>query len=337
MIDKLIDFSLHNRLLMVLFAIMIMIGGYRAYTQIPIDAFPDVSPNLVQIFTETEGLAPEEIEMYVTFPVEVAMTGLPGIDNVRSISNFGLSVVNVYFEDNVDIYFARQLVNERLQEAREQIPDGFGEPVMGPISTGMGLILFYYLEDTTGQYSLIELREIQDWIVKFNLQTVPGVTEILGIGGFEKQFHVEINPDALLRYSVSLQDVIERIRANNLNVGAQFIEKNSEEFIVRSVGLAKGIDDLNNIVIKTVDGSPIFLGDLAGIKTGGAIRRGLQTRNGVEEVIAGMVIKLFGTNSSTVIADVEKRLSEINKILPEGIRIVPYYEQKVWLKHVLRL
>lgn len=328
MIDKLIDFSLQNRLLMVLFAIMVVIAGYRAYTQLPIDAFPDVSPNLVQVFTETEGLAPEEIEMYVTYPVEVAMTGLPGIDNVRSISNFGLSVVNVYFDDDIDIYFARQLVNERLQEAREQIPEGFGDPVMGPISTGMGLILFYYLEDTTGQYSLIELREIQDWIVKFNLQTVPGVTEILGIGGFEKQFHVEINPDALLRYSVSLNDVIERIRANNLNVGAQFIEKNSEEFIVRSVGLAKGIDDLNNIVIKTVDGSPIFLSDLSNIKTGGAIRRGLQTRNGVEEVIAGMVIKLFGTNSSTVIADVEKRLGEVNKILPEGIRIVPYYEQK---------
>jgi cobalt-zinc-cadmium resistance protein CzcA len=328
MIDKLIDFSLQNRLLMVLFAIMVMIAGYRAYTQLPIDAFPDVSPNLVQVFTETEGLAPEEIEMYVTYPVEVAMTGLPGIDNVRSISNFGLSVVNVYFEDDIDIYFARQLVNERLQEAREQIPEGFGDPVMGPISTGMGLILFYYLEDTTGQYSLIELREIQDWIVKFNLQTVPGVTEILGIGGFEKQFHVEIKPDALLRYSVSLNDVIERIRANNLNVGAQFIEKNSEEFIVRSVGLAKGINDLNNIVIKTVDGTPIFLSDLAEIKTGGAIRRGLQTRNGVEEVIAGMVIKLFGTNSSTVIADVEKRLGEVNKILPEGIRIVPYYEQK---------
>ena len=162
MINKLIDFSLHNRLLMLMFAIMIMIAGYRAYTQLPIDAFPDVSPNLVQVFTETEGLAPEEIEMYVTYPVEVAMTGLPGIDNVRSISNFGLSVVNVYFEDDIDIYFARQLVNERLQEAREQIPEGFGDPVMGPISTGMGLILFYYLEDTTGQYSLIELREIQD-------------------------------------------------------------------------------------------------------------------------------------------------------------------------------
>ena len=328
MIDKLIDFSLQNRLLMVMFAIMIMLAGYRAYTQLPIDAFPDVSPNLVQVFTETEGLAPEEIEMYVTYPVEVAMTGLPGIDNVRSVSNFGLSVVNVYFEDNVDIYFARQLVNERLQEAREQIPEGFGEPVMGPISTGMGLILFYYLEDSTGNYSLEELREIQDWLVKFNLQTVPGVTEILGIGGFEKQFHVEINPDALLRYSVSLQNVISRIKANNLNVGAQFIEKNSEEFIVRSVGLAKNIDDLKNIVIKTVHGSPIFLSDISDIKTGGAIRRGLQTHNGVEEVVAGMVIKLFGTNSSTVIADTEARMNEINNILPEGIRIVPYYEQK---------
>ena len=328
MIDKLIDFSLHNRLLIVMFAVMVIFAGYRSYTQLPIDAFPDVSPNLVQIFTETEGLAPEEIEMYVTYPVEVAMTGLPSIDNIRSVSNFGLSVVNVYFEDDVDIYFARQLVSERLQEAREQIPEGFGDPGMGPISTGMGLILFYYLEDTTGNYSLEELRVIQDWLVKFNLQTVPGVTEILGIGGFEKQFHIEINPDALLRYSVSLQDVIERIRANNLNVGAQFIEKNSEEFIVRSVGLATDIDDLNNIVIKTVDGSPIFLGDLSDIKTGGAIRRGLQTHNGIEEVVAGMVIKLFGTNSSTVIADVEARMSEINNILPEGIRLVPYYEQK---------
>lgn len=328
MIDKLIDFSLQNRLLMVLFAFVIMIVGYRAYVQLPIDAFPDVSPNLVQVFTETEGLAPEEIETYITYPVEVAMMGLPGIDNVRSVSNFGLSVVNVYFKDDIDIYLARQLVSERLQEAREQIPDGFGEPEMGPIATGMGLVLFYYLEDTTGQYSLIELREIHDWIVKFNLQTVPGVTEVLGIGGFEKQFHVEIDPHALLRYSVSLNEVTERIRANNLNIGAQFIEKNSEEFTVRSIGLVKGIDDLTNIVIKTIDGSPIFLGDLAVIKTGGATRRGLQTRNGVEEVIAGMVIKLFGTNSSTVIADVENKLSKINKILPEGLRVVPYYEQK---------
>ena len=167
-----------------------------------------MSPNLVQVFTITEGLAPEEIERYVTYPVEASMTGLPGIEEIRSISNFGLSVVNVYFEDDLDIYFTRRLVNERLQEAREQIPEGFGEPEMGPISTGMGLILYYYLEDTTGNFSLEELRTIQDWIVKYQLQTVPGVTEVLGIGGFEKQYQVNIDPQALLRYDLSLQDVI---------------------------------------------------------------------------------------------------------------------------------
>ncbi|VAX22506.1 Cobalt-zinc-cadmium resistance protein CzcA; Cation efflux system protein CusA [hydrothermal vent metagenome] len=326
--ERLIRFVLGNRLLVIVFGLLIMVGGYYSYFKLPIDAFPDVSPNLVQVFTETEGLAPEEVEKYVTYPVEVAMNGLPGVAKIRSVSNFGLSVVNVYFEDGMDIYFARQLVNERLQEAREQIPNGFGDPAMGPISTGMGLILFYYLEDETGKYSMEELRTIHDWLVKFHLQTVPGVTEILGIGGYEKQFHIVVDPNALLRYEVSLPDLIERIRDNNLNVGAQFLEKNAEEFIVRSVGLASSIDDLENIIIKSVDGTPIFLKSLADIRVGGAIRRGVQTRNGLEEVVAGMVIKLFGTNSSTVIGAVEERLTEINKILPEGIKIVPYYEQK---------
>ena len=150
-------------------------------------------------------IAPEEIETYVTYPIEMSMNGLPGIDNIRSVSNFGLSVVNIYFEDGMDIYFARQLVGERLQEAREQIPEGFGAPEMGPISTGMGLVLFYYLEDETGERTLEELRTIQDWLVKFHLQTVPGVTEVLGIGGYEKQYHVVLQPDALLRYGVTLQ------------------------------------------------------------------------------------------------------------------------------------
>ncbi len=328
MIDKLVQFSLRNRLLMVVLAVLVMAGGYYSYLRLPVDAFPDVSPNLVQVFTLTEGLAPEEIEKYVTYPVEVAMTGLPGVEKIRSVSNFGLSVVNVYFEDGMDIYFTRQLVNERLQEAREQIPEGFGEPAMGPISTGMGLVLFYYLEDTTGEYSLEELRTIQDWVVKFHLQTVPGVTEVLGIGGWEKQYHVVIDPAALLRYDVTLEDVIERIRANNLNVGAQFIEKNAEEYVVRSVGLATGIDDLNSIIMKTVDGRPIYLRDLADVRIGGAVRRGVQTRNGTGEVVAGMVVKLVGTNSSTVIERVERKLEEISRILPEGVRIVPYYEQK---------
>jgi cobalt-zinc-cadmium resistance protein CzcA len=328
MIEKLIAFGLRNRLLMVVAAVLTMAGGYYSYLHLPVDAFPDVSPNLVQVFTVTEGLAPEEIEKYVTYAVEVAVTGLPGVEKIRSVSNFGLSVVNVYFEDGMDIYFTRQLVNERLQEAREQIPEGFGEPTMGPISTGMGLVLFYYIEDTTGTYSLEELRTIQDWIIKFHLQIVPGVTEVLGIGGWEKQYHVIVDPPALLRYDVTLGDVIERIKANNLNVGAQFIEKDAEEFVVRSVGLATGIADLESIIIKTVDGRPIYLRELAEITIGGAIRRGVQTRNGTEEVVAGMVVKLVGTNSSTVIARVEEKLAEINRILPRGIHIVPYYEQK---------
>jgi cobalt-zinc-cadmium resistance protein CzcA len=322
------SFVLKQKLLMLAFAVLIMVSGYYSYRQLPLDAFPDVSPNLVQIFTETEGLAPEEIEKYVTYPVETAMNGLPGVEKIRSVSNFGLSVVNVYFEDGIDIYFARQLVNERLQEARDEIPDGFGDPKLGPISTGMGLILFYYLHDETGQRSLEELRTIHDRIVKFNLQTVPGVTEVLGIGGYVKQYHLVIRPDALLRYNVPLKDVIEKIKANNLNVGAQFIEKNREELVVRSVGLVGKIEDLNQIVITSEQGTPVYLRLLADIKVGGAIRRGLQTRNGEEEVVAGMVIKLFGTNSSTVIERVENKIEEINGILPAGFKIISYYEQK---------
>ncbi len=325
---RLIRTVIQNRLLMIVLGVLVMAGGYFSYRHIPIDAFPDVSPSLVQVFTVTGGLAPEEVEKYVTYPVEVVMNGLPRLERIRSVSNFGLSVVNIYFEDGTDIYFARQLVNERLQEAREQIPEGFGDPQMGPISTGMGLVLFYYLEDETGGYTLEQLRTIQDWLVKFYLQTVPGVTEVLGIGGWEKQYHVVIDPYALLRYDVLIQDVIETIKDNNLNVGAQFIEKNSEEFIVRSVGLASTIEDLENIVVKAEDGTPIYLEQLADIGVGGAIRRGIQTRNGIEEVVAGMVVKLFGTNSSTVIGAVEEKMEEINGILPPGIRIVPYYEQK---------
>lgn len=336
MLERVIGFSLRNRLLVIVVSLLVMGAGYFAYTRLPVDAFPDVSPNLVQVFTVTDGLAPEEIEKYVTFPVEAAMTGLPGVEKVRSVSNFGLSVVNVYFQDGLDIYFARQIVGERLQEAREQIPEGFGDPQMGPISTGMGLVLFYYLDDTTGKHSLEELRTIQDWLIKFHLQTVPGVTEVLGIGGHEKQFHVQIRPEQLLRYDVTLDEVIDAIRSNNLNVGAQFIEKNAEEFIVRSVGLATGTEDLRSIVIKTEDGTPIFLSDLAEIGTGGAVRRGLQSRNGMGEVVSGQVVKLFGTNSSTVISRVESKLEEINKILPEGVRIVPYYQQKALVEAAVK-
>lgn len=334
--NRIIDYVLRNRLLILVMAIIVMAAGYLSYKQLPIDAFPDVSPALVQVFTQTEGLAPEEIEKYVTYPVETAMNGLPDLELIRSVSNFGLSVVNIYFEDGTDIYFARQLVNERLTEAREQIPEGFGEPSMGPISTGMGLILFYYLEDEKGKYTLEELRTIQDWIVKYQLQTVPGVTEILGIGGWEKQYQVVVNPNSLLRYDVTINDVVDKINANNLNVGAQFLEKNAEEFIVRSTGLTSNIEDLENIVLKSEDGIPVYLNQVANVKTGGAIRRGVQTSNGVGEVVAGMVVKLFGTNSSTVIQQVEDKLAEINKSLPEGIKIVPYYQQKTLVEAAVK-
>lgn len=328
MLDRIVDWSLRNPLVVGVLAVVLMAGGVAAFRALPVDAFPDVSPNLVQVFTVTEGLAPEEVETYVTYPVEAAMSGLPGVTRVRSVSNFGLSVVNVYFEDGLDIYFARQLVGERLIEAREEIPDGFGEPEMGPISTGMGLVLFYYLEDLTGTRSLTELRTIQDWVVKPQLETVPGVTEVLGIGGYEKQYQAVVHPEELQRYDLTLSEVIDRIEANNLNVGAQFIERNAEELVVRSVGLATGIDDLRSIVIKTENGRPLTLSDVADIEVGGAVRRGLQSLDGAGEVVAGMVIKLFGANSSTVIADVEARLAAINRTLPEGVRIVPYYEQK---------
>ncbi len=325
---RFVEFALHSRLLVIVLGLLMMAAGFWGYKKLPVDAFPDVSPNLVQVFTVTEGLAPEEIEKYVTFPVESSMNGLPGVENIRSVSNFGLSVVNVYFKDGMDIYFCRQLVGERLTEARESIPDGFGEPEMGPISTGMGLVLFYYLEDTSGQYSLTDLRSIQDWIIKFNLQNVPGVTEVLGIGGFEKQFHVEVEPLALERYGFTVNEVIERIEDNNLNIGAQFIENNNEEYVVRSVGLATSLEDIRSILMGSSAGIPITVGDVAEVKEGAAIRRGLQSKDGLAEVVSGQVIKLFGTNASTVIKSVEDKIAQINESLPEGVNIVPYYEQK---------
>tara|TARA_R100000027_G_scaffold9275_4_gene6691 strand:+ start:22815 stop:25928 length:3114 start_codon:yes stop_codon:yes gene_type:complete len=328
MFDRIIDTVLRNKLVVVLLTLAVMAAGFAGYKKLPVDAFPDVSPVLVQVFTVTSGLGPEEVEKFITFPVEAAMSGLPKVEEIRSISNFGLSVVSVYFEEGTDIYFARQVVGERLGEARESIPDGFGEPEMGPISTGQGLVLYYNLVDTTGEYSLEDLRSLQDWVVKYHLQTVPGVTEVLGIGGFVKQFQVNVDPEELLRYNVSLHEIIERIKENNENVGGQSIERNGEMFILRSEGLLGGREDLEKIVVAHEGGTPVFLDDLATIEIGGEIRQGLQTRNGREEVVSGMVIKLYGTNSSTVIAEVEKKLVQIEEALPDGIIIDSYYEQK---------
>ena len=316
-----------GRLLAAIAALAMTLGGIAAFRALPVDAFPDVTPSLVQVFTETEGLAPEEVERYVTYPIETAMSGLPKLDSMRSVSNFGLSVVNIYFEDGTDVYFARQVVGERLAEAREAIPDGFGDPQMGPISTGLGLILYFRLEDETGTRSLVEMREIQDWIIKYQLQTVTGVTEVLSLGGYEKQYQVRIDPDALLSYDLQIADIISALERGNRTEGAQFLEIGAEQYTVRGVGLARSVADLAEIVVKVTDGRPVRVADLANIEIGGGVRQGLATANGNGEVVAGLVLKLYGANTSDVIGRVKARFDEINAGLPEGVTAVPYYDQ----------
>ncbi len=327
MVEKLIDFALRQRLLVLIASLALILAGAWAYTRLPVDAYPDISPALVQVFTETEGLAPEEVEQLITYPIEVAMNGLPGLDQIRSVSNFGLSVVNVYFEEGTDIYFARQLVNERLQEAREQIPDRLGEPGMGPISSGLGQILFYYLNADSARFTLEELRTIQDWIIKRNLQTVPGVTEVLSIGGDVRQYQVLVDPNRLRQYNLTLHQVLEAIETNNLNVGASYLEIAREEYLVRSVGLVQNLQDIGHITIDTRGGTPVRVADIAEVELGPEVRRGLVTRNGEGEAVVGFVLKLLGTNTSVVIERLQERVEGIRSALPEGVRIVPYYEQ----------
>ena len=330
--NGIMNIILKSRLLIIIFGVLLLGAGYFSFRHLPVDAFPDLTPSLVQIWAETEGLAPEEVEKYVTYPIEVAMNGLPGIREIRSVSNFGLSVVNIYFKDGMDVYFARQLVSERLLLARKGIPEGFAEPELGPITSGLGQILFYFVEDETGKMSEERVRDIQDWLIKFNLQTVPGVTEVLSLGGQVKQFQVHVRPLDILQFDLTLADVVDAVKNNNANMGAQFIVKNSEEYLVRSVGLAENIDDLRRIVVKTHQGTPIHLEQVADVKTGGEIRRGLATKNGEGEIVAGMILKLLGTNTSQVIDGVKTRMAEVSKVLPPGIRLVPYYDQATLVK-----
>ena len=316
-----------GRLLAAIAALALTIGGLFAFRALPVDAFPDPSPSLVQVFTETDGLSPEEVERYVTFPVETAMSGLPEVEEIRSVSNFGLSIVNVYFKDGTDVYFARQVVGERLPEASDGIPEGFGTPKMGPISSGLGIIMYFRLVDDTGEYDLTELREIADWMIKYPLQSVEGVTEVLALGGFEKQYQVQLNPDLLIAYDLQVSDVIGALESANRTTGAQFIEVGAEQYTVRGVGLARTIADLEETPVKTIDGRSVRVSDLATVRIGGGTRQGLATANGEGETVAGLVLKLYGTNTSDVIDRTKARFDEINASLPEGVRAVPYYDQ----------
>lgn len=330
-------FSLMHRLaggwlLALVAALVLSVGGLFAFRNLPVDAFPDPSPSLVQVFTETEGLSPEEIERYVTYPIETAMSGLPRVKEIRSTSNFGLSVVNIYFEDGTDVYFARQVVGERLGEAGEAIPEGFGKPVMGPISTGLGIIMYYRLVDETGERSLVELREIADWMIKFPLQSVEGVTEVLSLGGFEKQYQVRLDPALLTSYDLSAGDVIAALDSANKTAGAQFIEVGAEQYTVRGVGLARTLDDLRETPVKTVDGRAVRVKDLGEVGIGGGARQGLATANGEGETVAGLVLKLYGSNTSNVIENAKIRFDQINRSLPDGVKAIPYYDQGTLVK-----
>ncbi len=330
--SKIVDISLRYRFFVILGVIGITALGIYQYSQLPVDAFPDISPVMVPVFAEAHGMAPEEVERLITFPIESAMNGLPGIQQIKSTSAFGMAVIYVYFQDDVDIYFARQIVSERLNEALAQLPEMHEPPALGPISTGLGQIFIYYLTldpgvDTGGKDPSTYLREVNDWVVKYQLQTVPGVTDILSIGGYVLQYQIRINPHSLNKYKIGLEEVIEAVRENNRNAGGQFMLLGSEEYLVRGIGLLQGLEDIRNIHVKVIEGVPIRIGDLAEVSYGREIRRGVVSRNGSEEVVSGIVLQLYGQNTSKVIERLYDKIPEVQASLPEGVTLVPYYEQ----------
>ena len=332
MIDKLITFALEQRFLVIVFTVLIIGLGIYSAKKLPIDAFPDVTNIQVQIITQAEGMAPTEVERLVSFPIEVTMTGLPKVTQVRSLSKIGLSVVTVVFEDDVDIYFARQLVFERLQGAKENLPSGV-DPEMGPISTGLGEI-YQYVVGGDG-YSLIELRTVQDWIIRLILRTVPGVTDVNSFGGFVKQYHVLINPQKLISHSLTLREVFDAVGRNNANAGGSFIEHNSEQYIVRGLGLIKTVDDLKNIVITSHDGTPIYVKDVADVTIGPEIRQGAVTKDGKGEVVTGITLMLKGASGREVVTNVKEKVQEIQKALPPGVTIKPFYDRTELVKRAI--
>jgi len=330
MIQKLINFSLKQRLFIVMATVIVALLGILAYQNLAIDVFPDPSPPLVQIYTEAHGMAPTEVERLVSYPVESSMYGLPRVKNIRSVSTYALSLVNIYFQDKTDIYWARQLVAQRLLEVKEQLPEQAHESVLGPIATGLGLVYLYYLEGEG--YSTLELRTVQDWLIKFELKSVPEVSQVLSIGGDVKQFQVLVNPQSLLKYNLTVSEIVTKVRQNNQNIGASFITKGKEEYLIRSVGLAQDIVDIENIVIANHLGTPVKLKDVSKVQVLPAIRRGAALVNGEGEKVVGMVLKLFGSNTARVIQDTEDRINEVNKALPEGVKIIPFYNQALLVK-----
>ncbi len=332
MLSAIINWSLNHRLTVIVLTLALIGVGVHTVLRLPVDAFPDTTPVQVQINTTAPALSPLEIEQQISFPVERAISGLPGLEEVRSISKFGLSQVTVIFEDGTDIYFARQLVMERLQGA--QLPEGIAQPTMGPVATGLGEIYHYVLSSET--HTLRELTTLHDWVIKPRLQSVSGVAEVNTWGGEKKQFHVMIDPVLLTKYELTFDEVATALARNNLNVGGGYLEQAGELHLVQGVSLTTTLEEIGSIVITAHDGVPIYVRDVGEVREGHEIRRGAVTANGQGEVVLGLGFMLMGENSHEITTRLQERMAEIREILPEGVEIRPVYERTELVDEVLR-
>ena len=330
MIQKIIVFSVKNKLIIGLLTLAMVAMGIWSATEVPIDAVPDITNNQVQVITQAPNLGTEDIEQFVTLPVELAMANLPGVIEIRSISRFGLSVTTVVFEDEVGTFLPRQLVGERLDQVRDDIPEGFGRPFMGPITTGLGEIYQYTLEvadEFRNEYDLAELRTIQDWIIRRQMAMVPGVIEVNAFGGLVKQYEVAVNPNELRAIGITTGDILKALELNNANTGSAYIEKDHVANFIRGEGLVKRIADIEQIVVKHINGLPITIKDIAEVRFGSGTRYGAFTKDGKGQAVGGIILMMKGENSNKVIKGVKARMEEIEKTLPEGITIEPFLDR----------
>ncbi len=326
MIDKIIAFSIHNKLLIFVFTLILIGFGLVALSNLPIDAVPDVTNVQVQILTKAPALGPLEVEEFITYPIEAAMNGLPDVDEIRSVSRYGISAVTVVFKDHVNIYFARQLVQERLSEAKESIPTSFGSPEMGPATTGLGEVYHFTVEGK--DYSPTELRTLLDWDIAYRLRSVPGVVEVNTWGGFAKQFEIQVKPEKLISHKITLKELFDAVGENNAIVGSAGIERFQEQVLIRGEGLIKEIKDIEEIVVTVKEkGTPIRVKDLALVKEGSLPRLGSATKDGVGETVIGMAQMLIGENSRLVAKRVDEKIKSIGKALPPGVEIKPFYDR----------